>query len=230
MTSRPSRKRYDLLRRERPELFDNPAGAPYFIVTEPGEVEAAEAQEADRLRRNGRPESWSGTGVIYEDGYLLVLRDAVRRPDGTLGTYVRTLSGSTSRGVAVLPLKGDEAILIRHFRHATRTTHLEIPRGFGEEGLTSAQQAATELREETGATTDEVIELGEIYPNTGISGDPVDLFLARVRDVGEPQLGEGICAIEAVPVPRLAQMIASGEVTDSFAIAAYARASLGGYL
>ena len=230
MVSRSGKKRYDLLRQQRPALFENPVDAAYVILTEPHDVRLAEAQEADRLRRNGMPETWSNTGVVYEDGCLLVLRDAVRRPDGTLGTYIRTVSADCSRGVAILPLMDNQAILIRHFRHATRLTHLEIPRGFGRGGRTSAEQAVLELREEIGATVVELIELGSIHPNAGMSSDPADLFLARIREIGEPQRDEGISAIQAMSIPMLGEMIATGTITDGFTITAYARASLKGYL
>jgi ADP-ribose pyrophosphatase len=51
-------------------------------------VREAEAAEEARLALKGLPISWSRTGVVYEDAYMLVVRDAVRRPDGSLGTYV----------------------------------------------------------------------------------------------------------------------------------------------
>lgn len=52
---------------------------------------------------------------------------------------------------------------------------------FGDNGRTSAWQAASELQEEIGAMAADLIDLGSIHPNTGISGDPVDPFIARVR-------------------------------------------------
>ena len=124
----------------------------------------------------------------------------------------------------------DNVILLRHFRHATRSDHLEIPRGFGEPGATAEQQAYRELSEETGSAADELISLGGIYPNTGSSADLVELFFARVHQIGEPQTAEGIADLELIKAADLAQMIAGERITDAFTIAAWARASLRGLL
>jgi ADP-ribose pyrophosphatase len=168
--------------------------------------------------------------VVYEDRYQILLRDAVRRPDGSLGTYVRATSASGAVGAAVLPVLGDKVVLLRHFRHATRKVHLEIPRGFGEPGVTAEDQARQELSEETGSTAQQVIPLGGIHPNTGASADMVELFYARVLQLGEPQTAEGIAGLDLIGVADLASLIADGEITDAFTVAAWARASLKGLL
>ncbi len=229
--SKPSaRKRYDAVRAERPALFANPPGAAYEILLSPAQVAQAEADEAKRLRQRGQPESWSRSGVVYEDPYQMLVRDAVRRPDGQLGTYVRVISATGATGAAVLPVLGEDVVLIRHFRHATRSEHLEIPRGFGEPGSSAADQARRELTEETGAIAADLIALGGIHSNTGASGDLVELFLARVHQIGDPETAEGISSIELVKAPALARMVATGQITDAFTIAAWTRASLRGLL
>ena len=230
MRSSSARERYEAIRGERPALFTNPPNAAYEILTSSAMMDRAEEAEAVRLRRDRRPESWKYCGVVYEDNYQILLRDAVRRPDGSLGTYVRSTSASGAAGAAVLPVLDDNVILLRHFRHATRSDHLEIPRGFGEPGATAEQQAYRELSEETGSAADELISLGGIYPNTGSSADLVELFFARVHQIGEPQTAEGIADLELIKAADLAQMIAGEQITDAFTIAAWARASLRGLL
>jgi ADP-ribose pyrophosphatase len=167
---------------------------------------------------------------------MMVVRDAVRRPDGTLGTYARTLPASGAAGAAVLPLLDGQIVLVRHFRHATRTWHLEIPRGYGEEGVSAAEQARQELREEIQAEVGELIHLGAFHTNTGNTGDQVELFLAEILALGSPQSSEGIDAIEIFTPYQVAQMIRADEdsdplaITDSFTIGAFTRAWLSGRL
>ena len=175
--------------------------------------------------------------MVYEDPYLILLRDAVRRPNGDLGTYVRTLPASGAAGAAVLPLLDNKIVLLRHFRHATRKWHLEIPRGYGEEGVSAAEQARQELREEIEAETDNLVHLGAFHTNTGIATDQVELFLARIPALGSPQTAEGIDAIEVRTPYQVAQLIRGDEasdplttITDSFTIGAFTRAWLHGLL
>ena len=224
------RERYEAIRRRWPELFTNLADAAYEILLESSWVSAAEAAEGVRLAGSGLPRAWASTGVVYEDPYLLVIRDAVRRPDGAVGTYVRTLPASGAAGVAVLPVMDDQIVLVRHFRHATRAWHLEVPRGFGESHVPATDQARQELHEEIGARPDALIELGRLHSNNGIASDCVDLFLAKIHEVGSPEIGEGISGIEFYPPGQVAGLICTGAITDSFTIAAFTRAELRGLL
>ena len=153
--------------------------------------------------------------MVFEDPYLILLRDAVRRPTGDLGTYVRTLPASGAAGAAVLPLLDGRIVLLRHFRHATRKWHLEIPRGYGEVGVSAAEQARQELREEIEAEAENLIHLGAFHTNTGIATDQVELFLAEIPALGSPQVAEGIDAIELRTPYEVAQLI-RGDATDDF--------------
>lgn len=237
MTSSNERERYSQIMSRWPTLFENLPDARYEILSDTSLVAEAESEERRRLRVRGLPESWSRTGVVYEDPYLIVLRDAVHRPDGNLGTYVRTLPASGAAGAAVLPLLDGSIVLLRHFRHATRKWHLEIPRGYGEEGVSATEQALQELREEIEAEADSLIHLGAFHTNTGIASDQVELFLAQIPALGYPQTSEGIDAIEIRTPYQVAQLIRGDQasdplstITDSFTIGAFTRAWLHGLL
>lgn len=214
---------YFALADTRPELFANPHGAGFTILLGEAEIREAQEQAAQRLAAYGGPPEWATVGVAYRDQYLLILRDAVRYTDGSLGTYIRAINpypGHT--GVAILPVCLGEVILIRHFRHATRSWHLEIPRGFGESGNTP-EDARRELAEEIGATASRLVELGEFYPDTGVSDSRVALFYAEVPSYGEPDRMEAISDILPVPVPEFERMIGACEIEDAYALTAYAR-------
>lgn len=229
MTGR-ERERYDTLRGRWPELFVNPPGAAYEILFEPSMVRAAEDEDAARLAARGLPADWARTGVVYEDPYIILVRDAIRRPDRSLGGYGRKLAASGASGVVVLPVFENKIVLIRQFRHATRTQHLEVPRGFSEPGVSAADQARVELREEIQAEADRLIELGSFHSNTGDSCGSTELFLAGIHAFGQPQESEGIVDIVVETTKCVGELIRDGEITDSFTIGAFTRAWLRGLL
>ncbi len=235
MENESRRGRYERLRRTNPELFPNPPDAVVEILFDPADVAAAEAAAAAELAATGLPESWARTGVVFEDQFGVAIRDAVRMP-GRLGTYIRRINPGNAPGVVMLPRLGADVLLVRHFRHATRRWHLELPRGFGTPGRSPAEDARRELREEIGATAGPLIDLGVIYPDTGVSATPVQLYYTEITSYGdayeadEAGTDEGIAGIVLEPPERLAELIGSGEITDGFTINAYARAVLRGHL
>jgi ADP-ribose pyrophosphatase len=75
-----------------------------------------------------------------------------------------------------------------------------------------------------------LVDLGILYSNTGIQGDAVRLFYAKLSSVGKPARSEGIESFRWVSVAGLEAMMRDGEITDGFTIAAYTRAKLRGLL
>lgn len=215
---------YFALVKARPELFINPPGAGFEILLDEAEIRQAEERTAERLRDTGAPTEWARVGVAFRDQYSLMLRDAVRYADGSVGTYIRMVAPPIP-GVVILPVWQEQVLLIRHFRHATRSWHLEIPRGFGTDAdvWNSAQQ---ELKEEIDASGIRLIELGEMYLDTGISDSKVALFYAEITSYGKPEALEAITDILPTPIPELERMISDCELNDSFLLAAYVRAKI----
>ncbi|MET9928647.1 MULTISPECIES: NUDIX hydrolase [unclassified Streptomyces] len=203
-----STERYERLRAERPELFRNePDGID--ILTEPDAVAAA-------------------GGVLYEDQYLMLVRDPVRFPGGEEGTYIRSMSPYREPGCVVLPLLDGGVVLVEHFRHATRSWHWEVPRGFGTAGLSDEENAAKELWEEIGAVPREVVALGVVHPDTGMTAEAVRLFAVRIASTGDLDRAEGIRRCVTVPFAEAEAMVADGRITDGFTVAALMRARLAG--
>jgi ADP-ribose pyrophosphatase len=212
---------YLSLTKTRPELFRNPPGAAFEILLQESEIHEAEERAAERLQKAGAPAKWAQVGVAFRDQYVLLLRDAVRFPDGSLGTYIRTVPPEHSfPGVVMLPVRQDQVLLIRHFRHATRTWHLEIPRGFGMDP-DPRQSARNELKEEIGAIGVKLVDLGESYPDAGIDCSNVVFFYADIDSYGKPDLYEGITDIVPTRVSEFERMIRDGELTDGYLLTAY---------
>lgn len=166
--------------------------------------------------------------VVYRDQWWMLLQDPVVFPDGRHGRYLRMLAPQPEPGVAVLPLMGDDVVLVDHFRHATRAWHWEIPRGGGTAGLADKDNAARELTEELGSVPRELIELGTLHPDTGILAQAVALFAARIDEVGKVARGEGIRRARAFTFAEVERMAGQGLITDAFTIAALFRARQAG--
>ncbi|TDB83939.1 NUDIX hydrolase [Actinomadura sp. KC216] len=200
---------YERLRRDRPELFANPPGAWTPVLEE--------------FPAEGGP-----YGVCYRDRYVMLLRDPVAFPDGRTGGYMRIVHANGQAGAAVLPSCDGRVVLMRHFRHATRQWHWEIPRGSPEPGETPEQTARRELHEEIGVPARSIEFLGDFYADTGVGGSKAGLFWADVDHPHADHIDEGIDRIELVPPRRLDEMLAGGEITDSFTLAALLHARLRG--
>ncbi len=228
---------YQSLIVDNPELFEGNE-VPFRIVTDIKERAEWQRARREELLRCNAPASWAELGIVLDDPYVLGIRDLVEFASGKRGGYIRIVERAAlegGKGVAVLPFheKGACFLLLRQYRHATRRWHLEIPRGFGETGITAARQARIELEEELEFSTDHVgdlVDMGEIHPNTGLERGATQLFLAVVT-CPEPlpkdtDLDEGISEIVSLSPERMEEHIKTGTITDSFTIAAYTRARL----
>ena len=212
---------YFALVKKYPDLFRNPPDAGFEILLDEIDIIQAEERTAEQLRGFGAPAEWAKVGVAFRDQYGLILRDAVRYMDGSVGTYIRMVAPVP--GVVTLPVWQGQVLLIRHFRHATRSWHLEIPRGFGTD-LDVQKSAYRELAEEIGATGINLVKLGEMYPDTGATDSRVALFYADISSYGKPEKLEAITHILPTPIAEFERMIRDNELDDGFLLAAYARA------
>ncbi len=220
-------RRYRDLVSRQAGLFINPPGLVYDILTAPGEVGAA--QEAVRRSRasDGLDIGDTRVGVLASDPYATVLREAVRFPDGSLGLYNRLV---VPGGVVVLPVLRGSIVLIHRFRHGTRRFAYEAPRGIAGEAESIEADARRELVEEIGAVAAELVDLGEVATTSGIVGEVMHLFLARIDSFGAPDRHEAIASILCCTIEETERMIAHSAISDGPTLAAYLRAKLAGLL
>jgi len=225
------RAAYDRLRAERPHLFDNPPGAAYEILLDQSCQDAVADEAARAVRERGIPTEHADIGIVYEDPYILVVRDAVRFPAGNRGAYVRVVGARSGVGAAVLPVLSDgRLLLVHHFRHADRRWHWEIPRGFGEPGADGAATARREAEEELGCTVQTLVYLGAVNRNSGMDADRDEVFLATIdvavfdAALSDAAAEEGIDEVRAVEPGPFRSMMISGDITDAYTLSAYALA------
>jgi len=200
-----------------------------MILLHEAEIREAEAQMAQWLESKSMPAEWARVGIVYRDQYRMVLRDAVRFPNGLLGTYVRIVRDGVP-GVIVFPVYQGQILLIRHFRHSTRTWHIEVPRGYGEEGSSGEENARRELKEEIGATISRLVSLGQAYPDTGALSEYNDFFYAEVETYGAIEADEAIVELLPTPIPEFERMIRENEIEDGFTVTSYGLAKAKGLL
>lgn len=173
------------------------------IVTDLEEISKIEKAQENRLLEKGfstdRSKEFSKIGIIYEDQYWIVLRDAVIFPSVTTGTYNRLLWKNQLHGkfpgVAVLPiLPSKKIILILTYRHATGSWELELPRGGIEPFETPTQAAIRELQEETGFISNSMTFLGEMAVDSGTICSIIPIYLANISNQkkSNPELAEAI--------------------------------------
>lgn len=224
---------YQRLITEHPEIFRDGDDVLLHIITDPQRITSWQEKERTRLEQKGLPSSWAEIGVILDDPYIVVIRDLVEFPDGNLRGYIRLINRADllgGQGVAILPSLRSTILLLRQYRHATRSWHLEIPRGFGEKNTPPIEQACAEIAEEVGGIINRMVDLGEMHVNTGMEGNATRLFFAQLQSADKPEKSEGIKEIIEVNLVKFEALIKEGAITDSFTIAAYTRAKLRGLI
>lgn len=204
--------------KEHPELFSNPDEPRVIkIITDPEQIKTLQAKLKKEYKELGKRPEWIEIGVLAEDQWEYIVRDLVEHPDGRIGGYTRSISRTNLQGgigVVVMPVQGDKVLLLKHFRHESRSWKWEFPRGYGEPGLTAEENAKKELLEEVGLLPKKLIEVGR---HPGIA-----LYYAKLED-GQPRkpVDEAIQKIELINLDELENWIIKGQITDWFTIMAY---------
>lgn len=199
---------YFALIEERPSLFAR--SELYPIVTDRNVIEEFVARTGMQI------------GVLYKSDYNIWVVDLIRDRNGQCYTYERVLPCADGRGVVCVPVCNGNYILLKQYRHAIRSTQVCFPRGYGEAGMSSADNAIKELREEIGATVKSVKKLGQIVADSGLLSVLTDVYLCDITSYDETKHNEGIVDIFPYTYDALAQMIARGDITDSFTLSAFA--------
>jgi ADP-ribose pyrophosphatase len=163
---------------------------------------------------------------IYDGKVVHLYKDTVLLPDGakSIREYVRHVGA-----VCVLPLTDqNEVILERQYRYAVGQVLVEIPAGKRDrEDEDWAQAALRELREETGAIPDELIDFGDYYGSPAIMGERIRMFLARGLHFTESKLDEGeFLEVFRMPLETAVEAVLRGEIPDGKTQAANLRTAL----
>jgi len=162
------------------------------------------------------------TQRIY-DGRAVSLRiDTVRKSNGKVTTR-EIVEHADAVAVVVLDSK-DKAILVRQYRKAVGKTLLEVPAGGVDPGEAPIATVRRELQEEIGYLPNKIDKLGGFYSAPGYCTEYLHLYLATYLIPSRLQ-AEDTDEIEVVRVPltKIPELIASGEIADAKSIAGLLR-------
>jgi ADP-ribose pyrophosphatase len=119
-------------------------------------------------------------------------------------------------GVAVVPLLGDEVLLVRQFRIAVGEFLLELPAGRREGLEPPDHRAAQELEEETGYRAADLRLLITYYSSAGFTNERMYIYLASgLIEVGQSLEFDEQVELVRVPLADLAYFLAGDNVMDA---------------
>lgn len=203
--------RYFELIKERPDEFKNHGH--FDIVLDKNVIE-------NYVKATG-----AQVGVIYESAYHIFVVDVVSNDDGDMFTYERLLKTVKGGCVIIARYKGSY-VLLKQYRHAMRSYQYAFPRGFGKPDLNMLQTAQEVLAKKTGSAGCEYEHIGNIVADSGVCGNPVDVFVCELEN--EATLQPGITGITEVSDDEIDNMIYEGMITDGFTLAALNLYRIGG--
>jgi 8-oxo-dGTP pyrophosphatase MutT (NUDIX family) len=154
--------------------------------------------------------------VRYRGPYLTIVGATFEAPGGEQFTREFIRHPGAVAAVAVI---GDEVVLVRQFRAAVGRELLEIPAGLLDVAGEAAEAALVrELEEEAGLRNRGPLELlVEYVPAAGMADHRVAIYLATELEPCEARPHgpeEQHMTIERVPLARVPELIAAGEVID----------------
>ena len=174
----------------------------------------------------------TGTRVVYENRWMRVREDKIRRRDGSSGIYSVV---EKPHFVVIVPVEGDGRLhLVEQFRYPVRGRYWELPQGSWEDAPEAdpLEVARGELREETGLDAASITHVGHLFEACGYANQGYHIFLATglqcVDADREPE--EQDLVTRDFVLSEVERMIRDGEIKDATTVAALGLLRLKGLL
>ncbi len=162
--------------------------------------------------------------TVLSNPFVRITRTHSLRPeDGRQARFYRLHFPDWANVFAITP--ENEVVFVRQFRQGISGFTLELPGGVMDPGEDPLEGARRELREETGFTSDEWIQLEPIHPNPAIQDNRCYTFIAKNARRTQPTEFDTDEELEVVPIPlhEIRERTLRGQVTNAIIVAAIAR-------
>jgi len=172
------------------------------------------------------------TRFVYENRWMRVREDTIRRRDGSTGIYGVV---EKSDFVVIVPVEDDGQVhLVEQYRYPVKGRYWELPQGSWEQepGADPMEMARGELREETGLDAANMTYVGHLLEACGYSNQRFHIFLATGLRRGNADLEreEQDLLTREFTLSEVERMIRDGEIKDATTIAAFGLLRLKGLL
>lgn len=158
----------------------------------------------------------TGSRVVADVGFTRLDEVTIEAPDGSTATrFVLRLSNA----VAVVPLDGDDVVLIEQYRAPFDEPLLEIPAGVLDvEGEDPESAARRELEEEVGYRASELTHLTDLITSPGVTDEVISLYVATgIEPVDRRPEGpeERHARVVSMPLSTALDEVKAGRIRDA---------------
>jgi ADP-ribose pyrophosphatase len=174
----------------------------------------------------------TSTRLVYENRWMRVREDTIRRRDGSIGIY-----GVVEKPdfVVIVPVEDDGRVhLVEQYRYPVKGRYWELPQGSWEQepGADPMEMARGELREETGLDAARMTYVGHLFEACGYANQGYHIFLATGLRHGHAhrEHEEQDLVTRNFPLSEVERMMRSGEIKDATTVAALGLLRLKGLL
>ena len=158
--------------------------------------------------------------LLCSSDFVSVYADRVILPGGEQITYTRI---ELRDYATVLPIVGDNVVMIEILRYPRNCLSLEVPSGHIEAGETPEEAAFRELLEETGYRAGQLDYVGCFNPLSR-SIQRAHLFFAKALEEGEQRLEKTEqINVKPVPIKEIPKLLTAGKVTHTPTVLALQR-------
>ncbi len=176
--------------------------------------------------KNENPWIVTKTEEIYNTPWIKLVRHEVIHPSGNPGVY--SVTHFKNLAIGVLPLDEDNNTwLVGQYRFPLNKYSWEIPEGGGALDIPPVESAKRELKEETGISAKEFIEIQRMHLSNSATDELAILYVAKGLSFGDaqPEESEELNCVK-IPFDEVYKKVLSGEITDSLTVVAVLKIKL----